>query len=102
ATQVAITVLIAAFGAVLALSQKKLAHFFLAALLLWGGLRSARVLPLVALLLLPLASGAITQALRGAAELRPQLATALDRLLAYSSGLRTIDRKLNGIVFAAV
>jgi hypothetical protein len=101
ATQVALTVLIAALGGVLALSQKKLGHFFLTALLLWGGLRSARVLPLVALLLLPLANGAITQALRGAAELRPQLATALDRLLAYSSGLRTIDRKLNGIVFSS-
>ena len=52
ATQVAFTVAIAALGGTLALGQKKLAHFLLAVLFLWEGLRSARVLPLVALLIL--------------------------------------------------
>src|SRR5262249_50471027 len=55
ASQILATLAIAALGGVLALSQKKLAHFLLTALLLAGALRSARGLPVAAIVLLPLA-----------------------------------------------
>jgi len=101
ATQVALTLLLAAAGGILALSQRKLAHFALAALFVWMGLRTARVLPLVALAVLPLANGAVAQALRNARNLHPRLEQALDRALRYSSRLRWIDQKQNGAVFSA-
>jgi hypothetical protein len=88
-------------GAVLALSQKKLADALLIALFLWGGLRSGRVLPLVALAALPLANGAFTEALHGVRGLRWELQRALERVLAYSARLRALDRKFNGAAFLA-
>ncbi len=99
ATQVTLTVGLAAAGGLLALSQKKLAHFLLAAMFLWGGLRSARVLPIVALVMLPLANGAFTEALRGSRGLRPRLRRALYAALDYSSRLRMIDGRINGAAF---
>ena len=100
ATQVALTVGLAAAGTALALTQKKLAHFLLGGMLLWGGLRSARVLPLVAIVILPLANGAFTEALRSTRSLRPALARVLDDALAYSFRLRRIDKRVNGAGFA--
>jgi hypothetical protein len=88
-------------GGTLALSQKKLAHALLIALFVWGGLRSGRVLPLVALAALPLANGAFTEALYGMRGLRRELQRALDRALAYSARLRAIDRKFSGAAFLA-
>ena len=101
AAQMALTMGLAAAGGILALSQKKLAHFLLAAMFLWGGLRSARVIPLVALLLLPLANGAIAEALRSAGGLRQPIRRDLDAALAYSARLRQIDMRLGGWVFSA-
>jgi hypothetical protein len=97
ATQVALTMALAAAGGILALQQKKLAHFLLAAMFLWGALRSARVIPLVALLILPLANGAFTEALHNARDLRfwSKLKAALD----YSSRIRVIDQRLSGLAF---
>jgi hypothetical protein len=94
ATQVALAVLLGLAGGLLALSQKRVAHFLLAMLFVWEGLRSARMLPLVALAILPLANVAFTEALQGVGSLR--------RMLDYSAGLRKIDRKLDGTIFAAV
>jgi hypothetical protein len=101
ALQVALTVLLAAVGALAALSQKKLAHFFLGTMLIYGGLRSARVLPLVAIVALPLANGAIAEFLRRASNLRPHLRRSLDSLLSYSDGLAKIDLRINGAAFLA-
>ncbi len=100
ATQVALTMALAAAGGVLALQQKKLAHFLLAAVFLWGALRSARVIPLVALLVLPLANGAFTEALRRARDLRfwSKIEAALD----YSGRIRVIDQRLSGLVFCGL
>jgi hypothetical protein len=53
-------------------------------------LRSARVLPVVALLVLPLANGAIADALRSTGR---RMVTAI---LDYSARLRAIDVRLNG------
>jgi hypothetical protein len=100
ATQMALTMGLGCMGAVLALTQKKLAHFLLAAMFLWGGLRSARMLPLVALLILPLANGTIADALREAKGLTKPLRWRLDAALAYSARLRRIDLRLNGAVFS--
>jgi len=102
ATQLALTMGLAAAGGVLALTQKKLAHFLLAAMFLWAGLRSARVLPLVALLLLPLANAAFAEALRNARGLREPIRRALDAVLAYSARLRRIDLRLGGWAFSAL
>jgi hypothetical protein len=55
-----------------------------------AALRSARVLPLVALLL-PLANGAFTSWLRSAGGLRPAARQAVDAFLGYSDRLRRLD-----------
>lgn len=86
-------------GGILALSQKKLAHAFLIALFVWGGLRSGRVLPLVALAALPLANGTITETLHGVRGLRREVARGIDRVFAYSARLRALDNQFNGAVF---
>jgi hypothetical protein len=101
ASQMAMTMALAAAGAVFAFTQKKVGHFLISSLFLWGGLRSARVLPLVALLILPFANAAFTEALRSARGLRPRIRNAVDATLRYSSNLRTIDRRAGGTVFFA-
>jgi hypothetical protein len=102
AAQMALTMGLAAAGGVLALSQRKLAHFLLAAMFLWTGLRSARVLPLVALLILPLANAAFAAALRNARGLRQPIRQGIDAALAYSASLRRIDLRLGGWAFSAL
>ena len=99
AAQIALVMALAALGAVLALTQRNLAHFLIAALFLWGGLRSARMLPLVALAILPIANAAIAAALRQTRGLRQPLLDRLDAALAYSARLRRIDRRFNGAAF---
>ena len=100
ATQMAIVMCLAAVGGVLALTQRNIAHFLLAALFFWGGLRSARVLPLVALAILPVANSAIVTALRQIRGLRQPLLDRLDTVLGYSARLRRIDLQFNGVAFA--
>jgi hypothetical protein len=99
AAQVVLVMAIAALGGVLALGQRKVAHFLLSVLLLVAALRSARVIPLVALLLLPLANGAIRTALDRASGLAPRLRRLLDTVLRESNGLRRWDRELSGAAF---
>ena len=55
---------IAMAGAIFSLARRRVDHFLFSALLVVTALRSARGLPLVALLSLPLANGAITESLR--------------------------------------
>jgi hypothetical protein len=102
ATQMAIVMGLAALGGVLALTQRNIAHFLLAALFFWGGLRSARMLPLVALVILPGANSAIATGLRRMRGLRQPLLDRLDGALAYSARLRRIDLRLHGAGFVAV
>jgi len=64
AAQIVATVILGVIGGTLALTQKRLHHFALAILITAGALRSARALPLCALLLLPIANAAITRWLR--------------------------------------
>ena len=102
AFQIALTLGLAALGAALALGQKQLPHFLLSGVLIFAALRSARGLPLVGLVLLPIANAAITRGLAAAANLRPALRSALDSFLAYSKGLRAIDAQFNGAAVAVV
>jgi hypothetical protein len=101
ATQIALAMGIAAFGGVLALVRGRLSHFLLAVLFSWASLRSARVLPLLALAILPFANGAIVDAARGARGLRNPLRNMLEDGLRYSSRVRWIDMRLNGRGFLA-
>lgn len=97
AAQIGLTMAVATLGGVAALAQRRLAHFLLAVLFVAMALRSARVLPLVGLLILPLANGAITAALRELRGLQPKLRQALDNFLGYCDRLRAHDRGLSGV-----
>jgi hypothetical protein len=83
------TLLAGVAGGTLALLGGRFEHFALAMMVTAMALRSARALPLVALLLLPLANAAITGTLRRAA--------VLDGFLAYSGRLRAIDTRFSGL-----
>lgn len=98
--QIAAALLIGVAGGVLALYRCRPEHFLLAALFSFMALRSARVLPLAALVLLPLANGAISDCLRHAANLAPRLRRALDRFLTYSDRLRALDARGSGLLLA--
>ena len=89
-------------GAVFCLSRRRIDHFLLSALLVVMALRSARGLPLVALLALPLANGAITDALRGARGLKAPVRRWADGFLAYGQRLRNLDAQNSGLVTAGV
>jgi hypothetical protein len=96
AAQIVLMLAIAALGGVLALGERRLAHALVAVALMAMALRSARALPLVALIALPFANGAITAALRATRGLSPRLSRWRTAVLDYSSRLRAIDRKLWG------
>jgi len=101
ATPIVLAMAVAAAGGALAWVQKKVPHFLLAVLVLVGALRSARVIPLVALLLLPLANAAFKTALEAARGLRAQVRRSLDQVLLESQGMLRIDQKLSGALFMA-
>ena len=94
--QILVALGLAAAGGMLALAQRKLAHFFLAVIFLSLALRSARGLPLAALILLPVANGAITQALASSRGLARGVERWIAAFLAYSDRLRWLDSGLSG------
>ena len=96
AGQILLALGLAAAGGLLALMQGRVAQFLLVLLFLALGLRSARGLPLIGLLLLPIANGAITQALSNPKGLREPIAHHMKAAFAYSSRLRAIDLQLGG------
>jgi hypothetical protein len=91
---------ISAGGGVLALTEKKVGHFLLAALFLWVALRSARGLPVAALVLLPIANGAITDALRRTHDWRSPVRHGVRAFLQYTDRLRLLDARLGGLPWA--
>ena len=93
------TVMVAALGGVLAISEQRLDVAFLTALLLAASLRSARLLPLLALLILPYANGMLTGSL-WRAEVRPSLRRWLTVALAYGANLRRFDARFGGYAYA--
>jgi hypothetical protein len=84
--QIVATVVLAIVGGTLALTLRRYGHFALAILLAVVGLRSARGLPLIALIALPIANAAI-------ATLHPS---------AYCDRLRKLDARMSGVLLAPV
>jgi hypothetical protein len=99
AMQIALALLLGAAGGFAALSGRRPERFLLSMLITAAALRSARMLPVAALILLPLANGSICDVLTHA-QLAPQLRRALDAALDYGSRLREIDRGLSGLALA--
>jgi hypothetical protein len=89
AGQIIATLILGMIGGTLALTHRRLHHFVLAVLITAMALRSARALPLAALLLLPIANSAITAS---AVPLAP-----LKGFLAYSANLRAMDARFSGV-----
>jgi len=67
-----------------------------------GALRSARMLPVAALILLPMAAGSITEGLSLALSLKRNVRSGLDGFLTYGDNLRRFDRRFNGLALAPV
>lgn len=104
ATQIVLALLIGLGGGFAALAAHRFDRFLLSMVITAAALRSARMLPLAALTLLPLANGSISTVLTNA-ELAPRLRRLLDGILDYGLGLRAMDRTLGGmalIPFAAL
>jgi hypothetical protein len=85
--QIIAAVILGIAGGTLALLQRRYEHAMLALLISVLALRSARALPLVALLLLPIANAAITPLLDR-------------RFRSYCDRLRAIDARLSGLALA--
>lgn len=98
--QILFTILISGAGALLSLSQRNLPRCFVTLFLMVVALRSARALPILALLALPLANASLTRALELAGGLQPSLRRWLDGALRYSDNLRSIDRRFRGWALA--
>jgi hypothetical protein len=96
ATQIMLALMIGAAGGFAALSAHRFDRFLLSMAVTAAALRSARMLPVAALILLPLANGSLSTVLADA-ELSPKLRRLLDRILDYGLNLRTLDRSLGGI-----
>jgi hypothetical protein len=83
-------------GAVFCLATRRLPQSILSAILVFAALRSARGLPLVALLALPLANGAMTSSFAAASGLSLRMARFRDDFLSYGQRLRSLDSRNNG------
>lgn len=100
AAQILATVGLATMGATLALGRGRVDHFLLAGGIALLGIRSARVLPLAALLALPLVNGALTAALRYH-PFPPLPRRWLDAFLGYSDRLRALESQAGGYLSLA-
>ncbi len=96
AAQIIAALLLGVMGGVAALGTRNVARFLLAVVVTAGALRSARMLPVAALILLPLANGTITAALRKA-EMASGLRRAMNEFLAYGDRLRVLDARCTGL-----
>ena len=89
-------------GAFAGLAARRPERFLLSLLLTAAAFRSARAIPIAALVLLPLAAGSFTELLELAYGLKPQFRTFLDRALRYGESLRSLDRKCAGWLWIPV
>jgi hypothetical protein len=94
--QILIATALGGLGALLALRQRNLPHALVIAFLAVLGLNSARGLPVLALLGLPLANAAITRTLESGKG------AMLRGLMGISAGLRRFDRNQHGGALAAL
>ncbi len=103
AGQILLALGLAAAGTVAALARRRLDHFFLGAAIVALALRSARGLPLVALVVLPIAGAHLSEiwrALGESAALRPRLARWLKSSFEYGARLGEIDRSASRLWLA--
>lgn len=95
---IVLTVLLTAIGGVLAIGERRLDLALLTTLLFVGALRSARMLPLLALLMLPYVNAMVTGTL-WRAEVRPAVRRWLTTALAYGANLRRFDTRFSGYAY---
>ena len=88
-------------GAAFSLGVRRVEWALLSGLLVAASLRSARTLPMMALVALPFANAAITEVLRSAKGLRPQVRGWIDGFLNYGDRLRVLDSRNNGVLAGA-
>jgi len=93
--QIILALLIGMVGGCAALAARRPERFLLALILTAGALRSARMLPVAALVLLPLGNGSISAAL-SRATLSARMGQWVDEALAYGDRLRFLDRSFGG------
>ena len=86
AGQIIATLILGMIGGTLALTRKRFHHFVIAILITAMALRSARALPLAALLLLPVANASITASLAD-----------WPAFLSYGKNLRAFDARFQGL-----
>ncbi len=101
--QIQLALGLAAAGTLLALWRGRLEHFLLGTALLALALRSARGLPVVALLVLPIAAthwSELWRRLGEAESIAPALRGWLRRSFAYGERLGDLDRRAGGAVWA--
>jgi hypothetical protein len=96
-TMVLATVAVAGLGAVLALTQGRLTWFLVSTMFVLAGLRSARGLPIIGLVVLPFANGALTSALAAARGVRPNVRRGFESFLQYGHNLRAFDARFGAI-----
>jgi hypothetical protein len=89
AAQIIATVIVGMIGGALAFTQKRYTHFAIAIVITAMALRSARGLPLCALLLLPIANAAIV----------PYCGKAFQQ---YAANLRALDARCSGLWIAPI
>ncbi|MBS1873119.1 MAG: hypothetical protein JSU00_07880 [Acidobacteria bacterium] len=93
---------VAALGAAAALATRRVDRFLVIGFFVVAALRSARGLPLMALVALPLANAGFVEVLERAEGLNRRLRDWLDSALEYSARLRAIDRGFAGWALAPV
>lgn len=96
AGEIILALAVAAAGTMAALARRRIDHFLLGVALLGLALQSARGLPLVALLLLPIAGShlsALWKSAAGSSALRPGLRGWLEKAFAYGEQLRAVERR---------
>jgi len=95
-----VTLVVVAAGITLNLLEGRVARSILCLVLFVGALRSARGLPLLALVALPLALGAICRALESTKALSPKLTKWRDDFVAYNRNLTKLDISIGGWALA--
>ena len=94
---VIVAMIIGFAGGFASLSARRPERFLLAIAIGAGALHTARMLPVAALILLPLANGSISDVLTHA-QFAPRFRRSLDSVLNYGKGLRALDQTLSGVV----
>lgn len=97
-----IVLFISAAGAILAFTGKQLARCILASLFFAGALHAGRMIPLLALVGLPLANGAITSAFRALPEFRPTIRRIADEIAHFTDSMRKMESRVNGWLTAVL